>query len=150
VSDLKTLLTGIYQDRGRLDGETVVHVTQSAGPAHPLYTYFEWDDAVAGHQYRVQQANKLIRTVKIETRSPTINDGPHFVRAFVSNRQAGTGERNSGYSPIENVVQDDVSYQMLLRAFKRQVAELERRYGHLVEYREIMRKAGGEGDPNAA
>ena len=140
MSDLKSLLTGIYQDHGQLDGETIVAV--ATPPEHPLHNYFEWDNGVAGHKYRVHQAEKLIRRIKIETVPPSADDGPHYVRAFISNRQAGIPNSN-GYSPIEDVVRDDVSYQMLLRAFQRQVNELERRFGHLSEYREIMRKAAG-------
>lgn len=141
MSDLKSLLTGIWVNHGRLDGELVV---EEARPEdHPLHTYFEWDDNIAGPKFRVIQAEKLIRRVKIETRPPSVDDGPHYVRAFISNRQAGRVGQ-SGYSPIEEVAKDDVSYQMMLRAFRRQVDELNRRYGHLSEYPQVMRDAAGE------
>lgn len=140
MSDLKSLLNGIYVQRGQLDGETVV--AEATPQDHPLHNHFEWDDSKAGHRFRVHQAEKLIRRVKIETLPPSADDGPHYVRAFVSNRQAGIPDRN-GYSPIEDVVQDDISYQMLLKAFQRQVSELERRFGHLKEFRDIMTRAAG-------
>lgn len=140
MSDLKTLLTGVYVDQGQLTGEAVVAV--AAPQDHPLHHYFEWDDAKAGHKYRVHQAERLIRSIKIETTPPSADDGPHYVRAFVSNRQAGLTDQN-GYSPIEEVVTDDLSYRMLLKSFQRQVNELERRFGHLKEFRDIMAKAAG-------
>jgi hypothetical protein len=31
--------------------------------SHPLHAYFEWDDAVAGHKYRLEQARTLLRVV---------------------------------------------------------------------------------------
>lgn len=135
MPDLKTLLTGIYEEHQKLDGELVV--AEAANPQHPLHGRFEWDDSVAGHKYRVIQAERMIRAIKIETAPPSEDDGPHYVRAFVSNHQIAHPTR-TGYSPIDEVVQDDVAYQMLLRAFKRQVNEMHRRYGHLKEYRAIM------------
>src|SRR5215212_6920839 len=111
MSDLKSLLNGIYTEHNRLDGETIVAV--AADSEHPLHNYFEWDDNRAAHKYRVVQAERLIRRIKVETLPPSADDGPHYVRAFVSNRQAGITDRN-GYSPIDEVVADDISYQMLL------------------------------------
>lgn len=141
MSDLKSLLNGIYVERGQLDGETVV--AEATPSNHPLHHHFEWDDNKAGHKYRVHQANRLIRRVKMETVSPTADDGPHYVRAFVSNYQAGIPDRN-GYSPIEEVVSDPIQYQMLLRSLQRQVNELQRRFGHLKEFGETMRAAADE------
>lgn len=142
ADSLKDLLTGIYVDRGTLDGETVVNEAQA--PEHPLHHRFEWDDRVAGHKYRVQQAEQMIRSVKIETAPPSANDGPHYVRAFVSNRQSGNEAQPNGYQPVEEVVADPLRRRMLLRALKRQVDELQRRYGHLEEFRTILEQAAGE------
>jgi hypothetical protein len=141
MSDLKLLLHGIYVQRGQLDGETVV--AEATPQEHPLHNYFEWDDNKAGHKYRVHQAEKLIRRVKVESAPPSADDGPHYVRAFVSNRQAGIPDRN-GYSPIEEVVSDPLQYQMLLRSLQRQVNELQRRFGHLKEFGATLRASADE------
>jgi len=50
------------------DGSLSPDVVEAAAkdPESPLHHYFEWDDSVAGRAYRLQQAARLIRTVKIE------------------------------------------------------------------------------------
>ncbi len=50
--------------KGRLTAESVVK--DAAAPSSPLHGFFEWDDKVAGHRYRLDQARELIRSVRIE------------------------------------------------------------------------------------
>lgn len=146
MSDLRTLLTDIYEKHGKLDGETVVAV--ATDPAHPLHSHFEWDDTIAARQHRITQGNTLIRKVTIQTLPPTADQGPHYVRAFVSNKQSGAPDRN-GYSPLDEIVADPQRYKMLLSAFQRQINDLERRYGHLEEYSDLMAKAAGRNHESA-
>lgn len=40
-------------------------VAAASNPDHPLYQDFEWDDSVAGHKYRVQQARTMIAEVRV-------------------------------------------------------------------------------------
>jgi hypothetical protein len=49
---------------GRAKAEQIV--LRAANPEHPAHEYFEWDDAVAGHSFRVQQARQLIDEVSVE------------------------------------------------------------------------------------
>lgn len=47
--------------KGTFDAEDLV---KAAAPVtSPLHNYFEWDDAKAGHQYRVEQARLLLKIV---------------------------------------------------------------------------------------
>ena len=66
-------------------------VAEAADPASPLHHLFEWDDAVAAHGYRVEQATHLIRRYKI-----TINVEPDRV---VRVRQFMHVGSRSGYVP---------------------------------------------------
>jgi hypothetical protein len=49
---------------GELAAEKVVADAKDA--KSPLHAYFDWDDSIAGHQWRLHQARELIRSVKIE------------------------------------------------------------------------------------
>lgn len=46
---------------GRLTPEAVL--AEARDPQHVLHAEFEWDDAVAGGQYRLMQARRLIRSI---------------------------------------------------------------------------------------
>jgi len=41
-------------------------LTEARNPDSPLHPMFEWDDQVAAHQYRLDQARALIREVRVE------------------------------------------------------------------------------------
>lgn len=82
-------LLAIYKRRKTLTAELVLDA--AAKPTHVLHREFEWDDAVAGHQYRLVQARALIRRVEV-----VISEQP--VRAFPF-----IGSLNS-FVPIETVM----------------------------------------------
>lgn len=58
LQDLCTL------NKGRLTPQNVVADARNRNS--PLHDIFEWDDAKAADQYRLEQARELIRSVKIE------------------------------------------------------------------------------------
>jgi hypothetical protein len=85
-------------------------VNMLADEDHPLHGQLEWDDAVAGHEYRKWQARQLIGRVKISL------DGsrtPAFVHVHITR----DGERREGYLPIEVVANDaDLEAQVIAEA----------------------------------
>ena len=64
---------------GRLTPDAVVE--DAKDPRSPMHDQFEWDDKVAGHQYRLDQARTLIRAVTVErnTVSRTVA-APYYIR----------------------------------------------------------------------
>lgn len=48
---------------GRVTPEQVVAAARD--PANPLHEEFEWDDSVAAHQWRLDQARAIIRSVRV-------------------------------------------------------------------------------------
>ena len=48
---------------GSLKAESIVD--RARDPKNPLHDRFEWDDARAGHEFRLEQARSLIRHVKV-------------------------------------------------------------------------------------
>lgn len=137
MSSLRSELAKVYTDNG---GElTPDAVVETATPERsPLHTYFEWNNGVAGHKYRLLQAQELIRSVRIvysETRS-----GPKTIREYTSTYEAGESKPGV-YKRTEEVVRDDISYTTLVRQMEREIASLKRRYGHLVEFAQAIRDA---------
>jgi hypothetical protein len=61
-------LDQIYERKHELDPEEVVRVARN--PKSILHDHFEWDDTLAGHQHRVDQARSLIRQVKVRIPTP--------------------------------------------------------------------------------
>ena len=136
MADLRSILTAHYKKHGDLTPEIVVDEARPKGA--PLHDRFEWDNKIAGEKYRLVQARDLIRSVQIEFISTSTGER-HFVRGFHSRRESG--QDTGGYQPTEEIVQDEVSMRLLLKQCEREIADLKRKYGHLAEFADMMRKA---------
>jgi hypothetical protein len=137
MSDLRKHLQAIYDERGKLTPTAVVEEAQDE--AHPLHSHFEWDDSIAGHRYRLQQGQELIRSVKIVYRE---SDGkPSSIRAWTSIRK----DTGYTYEPTEEVIKDDIKTKIVLAEMKREWLAFKRRYEQFGEFRDLIL-----GDLNAA
>ena len=61
-------LRAIQDEEGRLTPDTVLRAAKN--PRHPLHDVFEWNDAKAGHAWRVEQARALIARVRCLSIAP--------------------------------------------------------------------------------
>lgn len=62
---------------GKITAENVLmYATDEKSELHPI---FEWDDAKAGHQYRIKQAGMIINNIEIKVIS---NNEPRFIPVF--------------------------------------------------------------------
>lgn len=82
---------------GRLTAAAVVD--DAADKKSPLHGEFEWDDSVAGHKYRIEQARTLIASVKVE-----VSIGSREVAAYVRDPDAKSTEQ--GYRSVANLKTD--------------------------------------------
>lgn len=137
MSDLRTELTGVYQTHGELTPQIVVDEARPIDA--PLHHRFEWDDAAGAEQYRLIQAARLIRSVRIEYTTPN-SDEKKFIRAFSSLHESGEPERQ-GYAPTEEILENEITRRILLRNMERDIAVLKKRYGHLSEFASMMQAA---------
>lgn len=138
MSDLRTQLTGIYQQHGELTPQIVVDEARPSGA--PLHDRFEWDDTIAGEKYRLVQASQLIRTVRVEYTTPHSQE-KKFIRAFSSLHESSENGDQLGYAPTEQILENPITRKLLLRNMERDIAVLKRKYGHLVEFAEMMQAA---------
>lgn len=133
MGTLREELQSLYDARGKLTPEIVVE--EASREDHPLHSRFEWDDAVAGAKYRLEQAAKLIRSVRVVIdRGPKAK--PLSVRAF---HNVPSPERGS-YVPVKEVASNDLTRAVVLRAAEREWRELKARYEHLQEFMDMIRR----------
>ena len=131
--NLRDQLQAIYDDAGELKPGIVVD--RARDPEHPLHNRFEWDDAVAGEKYRLQQASDLIRSVEW-TYAEEPDGAPKKVRAFHSvNRVDGPT-----YVPAQEIKDDPFLTKLTLQSAEREWKSLHRKYAHLTQFLAIVRE----------
>lgn len=140
MSSLRDHLTDLYQRAGELTPSLVV---EEARPEDsPLHSHFEWDDAVAAEAHRVSQAAHLIRSCRV-VYGEANNGESKSVRQWLNVTHEEDPARRT-YKPVDEVFADDFSRQLILRECEREVAALQRKYGHLKEFASIVTSALGE------
>ena len=121
VAELEELLV---EGGGALNPEAVVKRAKRVRSA--LHPYFEWDDGEAAHQFRLEQARKLLRVwVTILPQKPTTP-----VRVVVSLRD-DRGTR--GYRTLVDVMGDKALRAKLLVEAKGEMNRFRRKYCLLEE-----------------
>jgi len=95
---------------GPLTAERVLDEATSANS--PLHKYFTWDDAAAAHQYRLEQARRLLRSIEVvieDAKGKQVN-----MRAYYSVKDA---EGQRGYQPMAFVFETpDLADQVITQA----------------------------------
>jgi hypothetical protein len=134
---LRDELQAIYHQRGALNPTLVVDTARNS-PESRLHQRFQWDDTVAGENYRLLQAQALIRSVRIVYKTDA-KGVEQKRRAFVS---TGQHDRPSDYLPTDEALADPFTHDLVLRQFERAILALRRQYGHLKEYDAMMLKLG--------
>jgi hypothetical protein len=125
-------LEEIYDQHGELVPEDVV--TAATPRNHPLHNRFEWDDTVAGHEYRIMQARQLIMSVQIRFVSPEGQE--HKVRAYASKFQAG--KVPPGYHRIDQDFDSELDRAYLLRSMEREWKSLQQRWAYMAEFWQLI------------
>lgn len=134
--NLRDHLQRIYDERRELTPEAV---EEAARPEdHPLHSHFEWDNNVAGHKYRLVQAAEMIRSVKVVYAENPARE-PKEVRAFVAVPR--NDSKRMVYRHVTEVLADDLQRRMLLADMEREWRMFERRYSHMAEFADLIRKA---------
>ena len=108
LSLIRVRLAKILAVEGTLTPDAVLKDAKS--PKSPLHEEFEWDDSVAGHQYRVSQARDLIARVRVEIETTTRQIR---VPAYVRDPDAATGEQ--GYVSVVSLKNDRAKALDVLR-----------------------------------
>jgi hypothetical protein len=93
---------------GRVTPEAVLEA--AADPASPLHDHFEWDDAAAAQQHRLEQARSLIRSVRVQITTETrVVSTVHYVR----DPSVSSGEQ--GYVSVTRLRSEPETARAMLR-----------------------------------
>jgi hypothetical protein len=130
MSTLLEQLTEIRDQHGALNPVLVVDTARD--PGHPLHSRFDWDDTVAAHKWRLEQASQLLRAVKMPA-SPT---RPGDLRAFVAVK--GAQAHSSDYVPTGEAMEDEFARKLVLRNMEREWRTLKRRWEHMREFADLI------------
>lgn len=109
-------------------------VLEAATPEdNPLHDAFEWDDSIAGHEYRLWQARTMIR-VSV-TMLENVSTQP--VKVFVSLKE-DRKQKGGGYRTLVTVLSDEEMREALLREALEDLKVFEKKYHTLVELAPII------------
>jgi hypothetical protein len=95
-------------NNGWYDPAAFVSHIKAAGPDHPAYDWFTWDDESAAHQHRLDQARDFARGLRIKFEVNVIEHGvgkvvsresPMFVSPSDKRRDGGGYYRNDPDDP---------------------------------------------------
>lgn len=131
---LREQLEEIYSSHGYLTPELVVETARPK--THPLHDrVFDRVPKDAAEAWYRHRAHELIQSVKVEYRKADGSLGK--IRAFHAVRG---DEAPFVYDPLDKVIGDPISAQVLLRQMERDWSDMKHRYETFAEFWELVRK----------
>ena len=126
---------------GSVPAEAVVKAAKRK--TNPLHPEFEWDDSVAGQEFRLEQARRMVRSLVV-VRDEIKSERPQRVYEVVKLPQEQTDDGKPArakhvYKSLEDVMADPDSRSELLGRALRELITIRNRYRDLQELAVIMR-----------
>jgi len=118
------------QESQDLTPENVVEYAKNTSTT--LNRLFEWNDEIAGKNWRLQQARRILNNITVEIIGK--DNERKSIRAFVK-----TTTKKEGYRNIESVVSDAEQYSLLLNMAYRELNKTKNKYQTLKEIQEILK-----------
>lgn len=130
---------------GKLTPVSMVEAARTDGPEGcPVYDRFKFDDdAAAAEAWRLDEARNIIRHIKVSYRKSE-RSGERWVRAYhaVPDEE---GPEPYRFERAEDVAVNPVLREIVLRDMEREWKQLKSRYGHMVEFVNLVQHdIGGE------
>lgn len=117
---------------GRLDQENLLQEAEKK--ASPLHDHFEWNDRTAAHQYRLEQAGYLIRSIEVIIPPKRPDEEPSAVRAFVN----VVRDEDRSYTSVSHAMADpDLRAQVIAQAWK-ELEAWRQRHAELTEFARVF------------
>ena len=134
----REVLTSILEENGSITPELVV--AEAEDELSPLHSYFTWDDNEAARRYRLVEAGRLIRRVKV-TIIPHEDEGPVQVRAFLSTNTSDSDDvdEKGRYISLEMMANDPEMSARVLEQMRKDWLRFRRKYqNHLAALRSVV------------
>lgn len=133
-------VAGEQLEKIRLDHAGELHpqdVVDDARPEEsPLHEVFEWDDAIAGENWRKDQAGHLIRSVRVVEEAEFEDQEDRKVIAYVSVRSPET-KRSTYVTTTQALSNEDFRSQMIADVI-RQLVGIRKRHDDLTELASVF------------
>lgn len=120
------------EQTSELNAEEVVNYAKD-NVSSTLNQLFEWDDTIAGHKYRLEQARHIISNIRVEIVNK--KEEKKTIRAFVKT----TKSHQENFSNIQSVISDVDKYSLLLNKAYKELTATKYRYQDLEEIQEILK-----------
>lgn len=134
----KEALRAILARDGKIDPEVVVK--EATPEDSPLHNHFEWDQDAAAEAYRLQQAEQLIRRVKVTITKP--DNQNTVVRAFVNVRKKET-DKKGFYIDTQEALKNEFYREQVLKSAVREAKSFHDKYQGLDELSDILNSISG-------
>lgn len=141
ADQLRDLLMGLFESKGKILASDVLEM--ASDPSSPLHKHFEWDDTVAARLHRMDQARRLVRSVKVKIinhRGETLLLNA-FVHVPVTEPRKGEGRTSeevinsrAGYVPIEEVGKSELLSRYKIREMEMEWRRMKRQWGAYAEF----------------
>lgn len=115
------------ESEGRLNA--VELVDESRPEDSPMHKEFEWDDSIAGEEWRRHQARNIINTIIVV---PEVEERP-VQRAFFK-----VESQSRNYESINVIIQQEDKYRKLLAQAKREFESYKDKYMTLKELKKLF------------
>lgn len=132
---LRDELQRLYQRDGQLSPAAIVAEFEPAD--HPFHDRLTWNADEAAERYRLLEAAALIRSVRVVYKEATADDPARTVREFYAVRDVS--EYGGGvYHAAEEIVQNPLVQDLLLRMMQRDIDTLTRRYRDVAGFFDLL------------
>lgn len=119
---IRAVLEMLEDDDGCITPDIVLDAAKD--PGSPLHDHFEWDDAKAGHSWRLEQARQLIRAVRVEIVNEAI-EIPVVTYGYVRNPEMP--HREQGYiSTVRVRSKEEIAREVVKQELARAVSAMRR------------------------
>lgn len=124
IKDKEIVAKRLAEIAGRNNGSITpdLVVKDAEDSSSPLHELFEWDDSVAGHKYRLDQARQVITSVRVVL---TTEHKAVSTVYYVRDPEADSTEQ--GYVSIDKLKSDsDLARESIVMEFSRAASYLQR------------------------
>lgn len=101
---------------GRLNAQTLVDVNRPEDA--PLHNSFEWNDSIAGEEWRKYQARNIIHSLVITPENKAVETRAFFKLSSVQ----------SNYDSVRTIIQDEDKNAQLLRDAEKELKAFQAKY----------------------
>jgi hypothetical protein len=124
IKDKEIVAKRLAEIAGRNNGSLTpdLVVKDAEDSSSPLHELFEWDDGIAGHKYRIEQARHVITSVRV-----VITTEHKAVSTVYYVRDPEADSTEQGYVSIDKLKSDsDLARESIVMEFSRAASYLQR------------------------